>query len=104
MIKVKYFKNNDSVECLEVKGHANFAEKGSDIVCSAVSAITIGGLNALTEIKKYLYKIEEGYVFIDLNKYDNHYDKIVLNTMLIQLMSIEESYPKYLKIEEIKGW
>jgi len=36
MIKIKF--NPDKYE-LEVKGHANFDEKGRDIVCSAISTL-----------------------------------------------------------------
>ena len=43
-VKIKYI--NDVISELEVKGHSNFAPKGSDIVCAGVSAIVVGGINA----------------------------------------------------------
>ena len=42
-----------SLESIRVSGHANTAPKGSDIVCAAVSALTltlIQGLKAIAEI------------------------------------------------------
>ena len=47
MITVSYSKNNEIISLIEVTGHALFAPKGQDIVCSAVSSIMIGGLNNL---------------------------------------------------------
>ena len=44
-LKIKYI--NDVISELEVKGHSNFAPKGSDIVCAGVSAIVVGGINAI---------------------------------------------------------
>jgi uncharacterized protein YsxB (DUF464 family) len=34
---------------LEAKGHANSAPYGADLVCAAVSAVILGGFNALTK-------------------------------------------------------
>ena len=39
MIDIKYSRRDDMHE-LKLKGHAQYGETGSDIVCSAVSAIT----------------------------------------------------------------
>ena len=54
MIKIKYSKINNLIKEIEVSGHANYDEEGKDIVCSAVSACVVGGLNALKSVNKYL--------------------------------------------------
>ena len=41
MVSVDLFKNRQGmITGYKVSGHAGFAEEGSDIVCSAVSALT----------------------------------------------------------------
>ena len=65
MINVKVNYLNDQIDELIVKGHSNFAPKGSDIVCAGVSAIVIGGLNAicsLVESNNIDYEVKYGYV------------------------------------------
>ena len=40
-------KDDSIINVLEVSGHSNYDTKGKDIVCAGVSAIVVGGLNAL---------------------------------------------------------
>ncbi|WP_337221629.1 ribosomal-processing cysteine protease Prp, partial [Vibrio cholerae] len=47
MIWVKVKTREDRICALEITGHAGFAESGKDIVCSAVSSIGTGLLNAI---------------------------------------------------------
>ena len=101
MITVSYSKNNEIISLIEVTGHALFAPKGQDIVCSAVSSIMIGGLNNLKRAAEYKIVIEEGHVLLDTFKKNDEHDSIVLETMFIQLMTIEDSYKNYIKIKRI---
>ncbi|MGX7348591.1 ribosomal-processing cysteine protease Prp [Aerococcus vaginalis] len=47
MIVAEFKKSGDDWVCLEVSGHALAGEYGHDIVCSAVSVLTIGLANNL---------------------------------------------------------
>jgi len=101
MIRVSYTLSDSKVVELNVTGHANFAKKGSDIVCSAVSAIVIGGLTNLSSEKKYKISVREGEVSILALNDVNEHDQIVLETIIVQLEKIEESYGKYIQIDKI---
>ena len=94
MIKVVI--KNDSIT---ISGHANYDDYGKDIVCAGVSAIVTGGINALEPHLKNIEIINEsnklGVVVIE----NNEVIQVILNTMLIQLETIENSYKKYIKIK-----
>ena len=92
MIEVNYLENNSVISKLEISGHANFDKKGKDIVCSAVSAIGVGGINALTNIDKIEVVIKEGYILVNGSGLNNEYNQIVLKTMLTQLKTIEKPF------------
>ena len=47
MIKFTFFKRDGIYYGFEEKGHAGYAEAGDDIVCSAVSAMTMLIINAV---------------------------------------------------------
>ena len=47
MTKITFFKHNDVFYGFKESGHAGFAESGSDIVCSALSAMTMLIVNAI---------------------------------------------------------
>ena len=100
MINVKVTKKHDSISSLIVSGHANSGEYGKDLVCAAVSAVVIGGLNSITSHQHYSIEVREGFVSIKAIQLQNETDKIVLNTILVSLHTIEQNYRKYIKISE----
>lgn len=98
MITVKYSAKDGDYTYLSVKGHADFAEYGKDLICASVSSITFGLMNALDDI--------DGVTIRDLN---NHIEIIneskmevvnnYINLTLIQFKTIEESYGEFIKVE-----
>ena len=61
MIHVSIGMWNEHIISIECKGHAGYAEAGSDIVCSAVSAMTMLIINAIevTYASSVEYVIDE---------------------------------------------
>ena len=102
MIKINIEKNYTKIISLEVSGHSNYDEKGKDIVCAGVSAIVVGGLNALlNENKKAIdYEYKDGYAYVFVKDIDNDNINKILDVITTQLYTIEESYPKFIKIIE----
>ena len=99
MISVNVTFIGSDVKSLTVSGHANYDEYGKDIVCAGVSAIVTGGINALEPYLKNIEIINEsnklGVIVIE----SNEVIQVILNTMLVQLETIENSYKKYIKIK-----
>lgn len=102
MIKVNIEKNNAKIISLKVSGHSNYDEKGKDIVCAGVSAIVVGGLNSLLNENKASieYECKEGYSHVFVKDIDNDNIQKILDVITTQLYTIEESYPKFIKIIE----
>lgn len=102
MIKIQINKTNNKYSSLIVSGHSNYDEHGKDIVCAGVSAIVTGGLNALAieNKNKISYRVEDGYVNVDVLDIENDNLQKIMDVIIIQLKTIEESYKKYIKIYE----
>ena len=100
MIKITASRNNGKITSLTVKGHANSAPKGEDLVCAAVSSILVGGCNALTNPNCYAIKLDSGDASINETSNANKHDYEVLETILIQFKTIEESNKKFLQVIE----
>ena len=84
---------------ISVTGHANYAEHGKDIVCSAVSALTqtlIESIETLTN-DKIEYSISPGTVDI---KYMNLSEraKLLVDSFFIGVQMIADEYKDYVKI------
>lgn len=100
MISVNVTFIGNEVKTLTVSGHANYAEYGKDIVCAGVSAVVTGGINALTSNVKNIKIInEDNKLGVEVIN-SNQEIQIILNTILIQLETIQKSYKKYIKIEK----
>lgn len=92
----------------DIQGHAGFADAGSDIVCSAVSALaqtTALGLTELLHLNVGLSIDEDNgkmHCILGRNCTDEECEKadILLSTLYLGLNSIQENYGKYLKITQ----
>ena len=100
MIKITATRNNGKIVNLTVKGHANSAPKGEDLVCAAVSSILVGGCNALSQPNCFAIKLDSGDASINELSHANEHDYEVLEVMLVQFKSVEETSKKFLKVIE----
>ena len=103
MIKVTIKTKKDKIVLISVEGHANFADFGKDIVCAGVSAVIIGGINAFEKetINKQVYcHVDENIAKIKVEDYDSKYLQEKLAVIVKQLASIEDAYPKNVKIKK----
>ncbi|MFS0647130.1 ribosomal-processing cysteine protease Prp [Siminovitchia sp. 179-K 8D1 HS] len=100
--------NKDSkgkIVSFTMSGHAEFAEKGEDIVCAGASAVAFGSLNAvmvLTGITPCIEQSESGYLSCslpaDLPVETSKQVQLLLEGMVISLETIERDYKDYLKL------
>ena len=104
MIKVRLFKDEKAkLNGFEVQGHAGYEDAGKDIVCAGVSAIIFGGMNAIAyyyhqDASKFQVELKEGYTYLKLTDKATAEVQTVLETIEIQLKTIEETYGQYIKI------
>lgn len=102
MTNIIYKKDKeDNFKSIIIKDHANFAEKGQDIVCAAISAITNGTVNFLKTY--YRNDCQISYLPAEISIYpqnDNPKCQLCLRLMFYQLENIANSYPDYLKIKK----
>jgi uncharacterized protein len=103
MVKVSIEYRGSGFASLEVKGHANSAPYGKDLVCAAVSAVTIGALNALEKTDDFDISIDSGDVRLFAKAGIGVHDETVIETLIIQLKTIEESYKDSIEIKERKN-
>ena len=85
---------------LEVRGHAGYAKKGNDIVCAAISALSLGLVHSLEALTgdKVSHEISNGYLEI---KYENLSEcgKLLIDSFFITASDIQCAYgSKYIEI------
>ena len=105
MIKVNIGKDlAGDIKQFVVRGHAGYAEEGSDIVCSAISAIaftTVGAIEELIGLKGF-FKQKDGFMSckldMDISSELRHDANVIMATAEIGFKQIEYAYPDYVKV------
>ena len=103
MIKVTInHASNGQVNFIEIKGHADSAPYGRDLICAAVSAVVTGGFNNLNNHKEYELKLDEGYALFKSNVALDAHDEAVIETIICGLNTIRESDPEFIQVKTDK--
>ena len=84
---------------ITVKGHANYAVSGSDIVCAGVTALALTLIKSVKDLTedKIEYEISPGRVDI---KYGNlsEKSKTLVDSFFIGICLIAEEFPEHVKV------
>ena len=115
MTKVVFFKSNGTYYGFQEIGHTGFAEEGNDILCSALSAMTMLIINAIeiSYASDVEYTIDEQTTDIKviargaLPEYEDDENKRyalsgLIQAYFFQLNDLVEDYYKFLSVDEIE--
>ncbi len=106
MVRVSLYRDGNGRVCgFHCSGHAGFAESGSDIICAAVSALTMTAVNSIETFTSdhFSYKEDEKDGVMDFRICSDLSDQaeLLLQSMVLGLSSIEEAYGrKYIRVSE----
>lgn len=110
MIKAQFHRDqNGHIVSFVVKGHADSGPYGYDIVCAAVSAITIGTVNGIDAIAGFQPQVamdndNGGYLSVkittDKSMTDHQKDaaQILLENLLLEMQSIQKQYAQFVSV------
>jgi len=106
MITVVVFKNKQNqIIRFTVKGHAGFAESGSDIVCAAVTTAAMTAVNGLTDVANIAMEPHVASGYVDcvlpsvLSVQERHDADVILNSMMLTFDNLAELYADYICIK-----
>ena len=95
MTDITYYEDRDEIS-IRIKGHAGYADKGSDIVCSAISTLgqtLLAYLNV--DHEKFDYSKRDGFIWC-YAKGPNV--KVSFHTIMAGFHLLEDNYPDHVKI------
>lgn len=102
---VIYRTESGAIQSFAISGHAFYAEKGKDIVCAGVSAVSVGAINAvhaLTGVTPEIDQDDDGFLRCtlpeELPSDTNERVQLLLEGMVVSLQTIEEEYREHIKI------
>lgn len=107
MIQVAIEENSSGqVRSFEMKGHAEFAENGKDLVCAGASAVSFGAVNAIMVLTNITPDIQQGqdggFLKVsfpqNLTSEKNEQVQLLVQAMIVSLQTIEQDYAQHIKI------
>ena len=107
MTRCEFFTEDDRITGFSVSGHSGYAESGSDIVCSAISAVvsmTEATINDICGAKaKVRVKEEDARITLTLPASCDEEETVqaVLAGMLLYLCNLRDEYPDYIEVLEV---
>lgn len=111
MIKSSFNRNKaGQISSFEVSGHADAGPFGSDVVCAAVSALTISTVNGIDALAGFApivetNEAESGYLYVELlstiNQEQMNIAQILLENLLLGLQAIEKENLDFLEVNTI---
>lgn len=89
MIKIDFY-----LDGFKIKGHSYYSSFGTDIVCSAISAIVLGSINWFDKNDVIFFESnkKDGYLFFKVKL--NSKNKIGLSLIFNQIKSVSNEYKK----------
>ncbi len=103
MLKVTVYRDSDGhPEGFQISGHSGYADAGSDIVCSAVSALAENTVNSIEkftgdEPEVLAVNEEEGFLSYRLKTVSKE-SGLLLNSLVLGLQNIADSYRQFVQI------
>ena len=102
MIKITFQKQNGEYKSVISEGHAEFAESGEDIVCSAVSVLLINTANSLESFTDSLLgsDSDDGVLTIVLKDTIDEKARVLMDSLKLGLETVRDVYGEdYLQID-----
>lgn len=103
MIRVTVYKNpNKEYIGFKTEGHAEYADSGQDIVCSAVSVLVINTINSIDAFTTDQCVVEQeqesGVIECKFSTTISEQSNLLLDSMVLGLQGIQKNYKSYIEI------
>ena len=101
MITVTIYKKSNQYLGFDINGHAGYAEEGSDIICAAVSVLSLNTLNSIEAFTEDEFSGEQGDGSLTCTFPEPLSEKaaLLMDSMVLGLTDIQKSYGKpYIRI------
>jgi hypothetical protein len=102
MIQVIVKKQNENITGFHIEGHSGYADRGKDIVCSAISTLAINCVNSIEEFTGDTFSTgmdeEQGMLEFDLTGESSEAAQLLLRSAVYGMERISEQYEKYVQI------
>lgn len=101
MIKIQIVEklfSEKKIVYINVSGHSNYAEKGSDIVCAGVSSVFTVVASNIDE-SNFEVELRDGFGSIKCKKEPSDRDNFLMNCFKDYIQDVVKQYAKYVSLD-----
>ncbi|MDN7144592.1 ribosomal-processing cysteine protease Prp [Liquorilactobacillus mali] len=110
MIRASFIYKENQLVGFELKGHAESGEYGQDIVCAAVSVLSISTINGLEQLAKVRVHVDTNeqdggfmQVQLDDSAVGNEAAQLLLANFRLGISDVTTNYSDYIEITKNKS-
>jgi len=96
MTKISIVKSNGKYKGFECHGHAGYAEEGEDIICAAISMLTINTINSIETLTDDEIEVSADEMNGDMSCYfvnsPSEFSDILMKSLELGLTSVASQY------------
>jgi len=98
-------KNDGAYAGLSVEGHAKYGSYGKDIVCAAVSVLTLNTVNSIETLTENVMSVREGgkggALEVDFPEGLDEKGKLLMDALVMGIRDVEQQYGSgYVNVSE----
>ena len=104
MTKIQIYKDSTGNYLgFQCRDHAGYDEYGFDIVCAAISVLTINTINSLEQLTKDTFKVNQdeelGLIELKFDHKISDASRLLMDSYVMGIESVQESYgSKYIQV------
>lgn len=106
MIRVVFKTRGHKLTAFKMTGHADAGPYGYDIVCAAVSALsisTVNGLKTVAHTRPTVKQDEQNGGFLEVTTIDPGNDaQVIMKTFLNGMLDIQEGYHQHIQVQMVE--
>lgn len=103
MIHIKFNQIENFVK-IEIIGHANYSEKGKDIVCASISVLYQNLINSIVLLTDSdVDEISRSGNAIAYITNLNDYTIVLIDSFRLGCIEIEKAYPEYVEVQDVQA-
>lgn len=93
MIRVKFYYKENNICGFRIDGHAGFAESGYDIICSAVSALSVNAVNSIEQFTddRFEFDTKDGLLELHMESVSDS-SNLLLSSLRLGIQGIADMY------------
>ena len=108
MTKINIYRNGKDIVKYLVDGHTGYKDQGEDVICAAVSALSMNALNGLTDVIgiQVGYEVRDGYLECilpeNISEEERKSANVLLESLVLSFENLEKQYGKYITIRKLE--